>query len=205
MACKTPSVVAASLAAVVTIAPAVAADQNTAATVQTIRAATVQFEKIENALAAGYIPDPSGRCISAAAEGLPPQLGAMGIHYMRPDMLGITTTAPRVDGNNTHTDFMNPSILLYEPQADGSMRLVGVENLVFEKGWRTAGNTEAPRLLTRSWDRMADDSSTAQDEAHGFEPHFDQHVWLVGLPEHALLPFNPAVTCDHHRPVSQGQ
>ena len=59
-------------------------------------------------------------------------LGAMGVHYVRPDLLGITAPpSPRVDGNGTHTDFLKPGILIYEPQADGSMQLVAVENLVF--------------------------------------------------------------------------
>ena len=172
--------------------------EDTSAMIEAAKAATARFQNVNDALAAGYVPDPSGRCISAASEGLPAHLGSMGIHYMRPDILGITATTPRVDGANTHTDFLNPSILLYEPQADGSLKLVGIENLVFEKGWRAAGNTDGPRLGSRAWDRMADDPATPNDEAHGFEPHFDQHVWFVGQPEHALLPFNPAITCEHH-------
>lgn len=63
---------------------------------------------------------------------------------------------------------MNPSILLYEPQADGSLVLVGVENLVFEKAWRAAGNTKPPSFAGRSWDYMKNDPNTPGDEAHGF-------------------------------------
>ncbi len=199
MSWKIGYVAAPSLAALLGMTPAVAADADTATTIEAIRAATARFQNVDDALAAGYIPDPSGHCVSAASEGLPAEWGSMGIHYLQPGILGIRATTPRVDGANTHTDFMNPSILLYEPQADGSLRLVGVENLVFEKGWREAGNTEPPRILTRTWDRMADDPATPRDEAHGFADHFDQHVWLVGDPEHALTPFNPAVTCEHHR------
>ena len=40
----------------------------------------------------------------------------MGIHYINPKLLKITAVEPRVDGDSTHTDFMNPAILLYEPQ-----------------------------------------------------------------------------------------
>jgi hypothetical protein len=166
--------------------------------VQAIRAATERFEDVNVALAEGYIPDPSGHCVSAADEGVPAELGAMGIHYLRPDLLGITATEPRVDGVGIHTDFLQPSILLYEPQADGSLVLVGVENLVFEKAWRLAGNIEAPVLAGRSWDYMADDPTTAAEEAHGFEPHWDQHVWFRDNSLGPLVPFNPAVSCDHH-------
>ena len=67
--------------------------------------------------------------------GRPAADGAMGIHYFRPDLLGITAPpAPRVNGTGMHTDFRNPAILIYEPQADGSLDLVAVENLVSRCG-----------------------------------------------------------------------
>lgn len=166
--------------------------------IENVQQATSRFESVEAALAEGYIPDPSGMCVSAAAEGLPAEWGSMGLHYIHPDLLGITATMPRVAGEGLHTAWNQPSILLYEPQADGSLVLVGVENLVFEAGWRAAGNTEAPSLLGQTWDYMADDPATPGDEAHGFEPHWDQHVWFRENPSGSLMPFNPAVTCDHH-------
>ncbi|GAB4363194.1 MAG: hypothetical protein Kow0026_27560 [Oricola sp.] len=176
-----------------------AAGEDVAAQIAAIKQATQRFEDVNVALAEGYIPDPSGHCVSAAAEGLPAEWGAMGIHYMRPDMLGITATAPRVDGNGLNTDFLNPSILLYEPQADGTMKLVGAENLVFEKAWKDAGNSRGPVSMGRDWDHMADDPATEGDEAHGFMPHYDQHVWFVDNPAGQLMPFNPAITCEHHK------
>ena len=46
---------------------------------------------------------------------------------------------------------------------------------------------------------MADDPGTPGDEAHGFAPHYDQHVWLFREnPMGELMPFNPNVTCEHH-------
>jgi hypothetical protein len=167
--------------------------------VEAVREATKRFADVKIALAEGYIPDPAGHCVSARMEGLPAEWGAMGIHYLRPDMLGITATAPRVDGVGLHTDFQKPSILIYEPQADGSLVLVAVENLVFEKAWKAAGNSEPPSFAGRKWDRMSDDAATPGDEAHGFEPHYDQHVWLRENPAGALMPFNPAVSCEHHK------
>ncbi|MDW7745057.1 hypothetical protein [Halomonas sp.] len=120
----------------------------------------------------------------------------MGIHYLRPDLLGLTVTAPRVDGTGTHTDFMNPAILLYEPQANGSLVLVGVENLVFRKAWEAAGHGAPPTLAGRSWDYMVDDPDTPTEEAHHFEPHYDQHVWFRDNANGNLEPFNPAVACN---------
>ena len=169
-----------------------------AALVGAIRVATQRFEDINVALAEGYVQDPSGRCVSAATEGLAAELGGMGLHYMRPDLLGITAIEPRVDGNGLHIDFHEPAILLYEPQEDGTMKLVGVENLVFQKAWYAAGNSEPPVFAGRTWDAMADDPATPIDEAHGFEPHYDQHVWFNDDGNVHLESFNPRVSCTHH-------
>lgn len=162
-----------------------------------MRASVEKYKDINVALADGYIT-PDNHCVSAAGEGLPPELGAMGIHYIHPAMLKITATEPRVNGDSTHTDWSQPSVLIYEPQTDGSLELVAVENLVFEAAWNAAATGEELVLNGRGWDHMADDPNTPGDEAHGFMPHFDQHVWLFREnPMGTLMPFNPNVTCDH--------
>ena len=164
-----------------------------------LRDVVTKYKDINIALADGYIT-PDNHCVSAEGEGLPAELGGMGIHYIHPALLEITGTDPRVDGNSTHTDWMRPSILIYEPQEDGSLELVAVENLVFEKAWNALGKTEELVLNGRGWDHMADDPNTPGDEAHGFMPHYDQHVWLFREnPMGELMPFNPNVTCDHHK------
>jgi hypothetical protein len=163
-----------------------------------LRAAVAKYQDVNVAMADGYIT-PDNHCVSAAGEGLPADLGAMGIHYIHPALLKITATEPRVDGMSTYTDWMRPSVLIYEPQADGSLELVAVENLVFEAAWKAAGNSDQPVLNDRSWDHMADDPATEGDEAHGFAPHFDQHVWLFREnPMGTLMPFNPSVNCGDH-------
>jgi hypothetical protein len=165
-----------------------------------LRAATEKYKDVNVALAEGFIPDPSGHCVTAAAEGLPAEWGGMGIHYLNPKMLQITAAEPRVNGNSTYTDFTRPAILLYEPQADGSLVLMGIENLVWIEAWQAAENKDIPMFRGRNWDRMADNSATEGDEAHGFMPHYDQHVWLFREnPNGILKPFNPTATCEHHR------
>jgi hypothetical protein len=162
-----------------------------------MRASVERFKDINVAIAEGYI-SPDNTCVSAAAEGLPAELGAMGMHFVHPALLQITATEPRVDGGSTYTDWSQPAILIYEPQADGSMELVAVENLVFEAAWMAAGSGDVPTLNGRTWDHMADDPATPGDEAHGFMPHYDQHVWLFREnPMGDLMPFNPNVTCEH--------
>lgn len=162
-----------------------------------VRAATERFRDVKVALAEGYIRDPMNVCDTAPMMGRPAELGAMGIHYFRPDLLGITAPPnPRVDGTGTHTDFNQPAILIYEPQADGSLELVAVENLVFIKAWEAAGHKAAPTYQGKSFDKMVDDPATPVDEAHMFEPHYDQHVWLYrDNPSGIFAQFNPSVSC----------
>jgi hypothetical protein len=166
-----------------------------------VRRATGRYRDIKVALAEGYIRDPANMCDTADMMGLPPEKGAMGIHYFRPDMLGITAPPnPRVNGSGTHADFLKPAILLYEPQADGSLELVGVENLVFAKAWKDAGHDAPPSFHGVAFDTMIDDPATPIDEAHNFEPHHDRHVWLYREnPNGVFAPFNPRVTCQHHK------
>jgi hypothetical protein len=163
-----------------------------------LRTSLDKYQDVNVALADGYIPDPAGHCVTAEMAGAPAELGNMGIHYLHPEILGITKTTPEVNGTSTHTDWSRPAILIYEPQADGSLVLVGLENLVFEEAWIATGEP-SPMLNGRPWDYMKDDPATEGHEAHNFAPHYDQHVWLWREnPNGALEPFNAAVTCEHH-------
>ena len=164
-----------------------------------VRSATERFRDVKVALAEGYMPAPGNMCEAATMMGRPAELGAMGVHYFRPDLLGIIAPPnPRVEGTGTHTDFSKPAILIYEPQADGSMELVAVENLVFIRAWEAAGNKAAPSFHGKSFDRMEDDPATPADEAHMFEPHYDLHLWLYrDNPNGMFAQFNPNVSCAH--------
>lgn len=169
-------------------------------TLEQIRAATAKYQDVKVALADGYIADPANMCETASMMGRDPTVGAMGIHYFRPDLLGITAPPnPRVDGTGTHTDWLKPGILIYEPQADGSLKLVALENLVFAKAWM-ATHDQPPTFRGKSFDHMKDDPATPLDEAHNFEEHYDQHLWLYRHnPNGLLAQFNPNVTCAHHQ------
>lgn len=164
-----------------------------------IRAATERFKDVKIAEAEGYRAPPGLVCETAGDMGMAPELGGMGVHYFRPDLLGITAPPnPRVNGTGTHTDFNKPAILIYEPDAEGKLELVAVENLVFKKAWHDAGNKERPSLHGIPYEEMADDPATPTDEAHMFEPHYDKHVWLYrDNPNGTYAPFNPTVTCKH--------
>lgn len=170
-------------------------------TLAQVKAATEKYKDVNVALKEGYVRDPSNMCDAAGMMGRPDSLGVMGIHYFRPDLLGITGPPnPRVGGNGRHTDFLTPSVLIYEPQPDGSVQLVAVENLVFIKAWEEAGNSKPPTFQGVPWDRMVDDPNTAVDEAHNFEPHYDRHVWLFrDNPNGVFAQYNPKATCKYHK------
>jgi hypothetical protein len=172
-----------------------------------IRHATERFRDVNVALAEGYIRDPANLCETAEMTGLSRKLGTMGLHYFRPDMLGITAPPnPRVGGTGTYTDFVKPAVLVYEPQADGSLELIAVENLVFAKAWKQAGHDAPPSFHDVPWDSMIDDPATPADEAHNFEPHHDRHIWLYREnPNGIFAQFNPRVTCEHHTPGARHQ
>lgn len=188
------------------VRPATVADATTAASslaepsLAAVRRATDRFRDVKVALAEGYVRDPGNLCDTAEMMGRPASAGAMGIHFFRPDLLGITgPPSPKVTGTGTHTDFNRPSILIYEPQKDGSLALVAVENLVFKAAWEAAGHTAPPSYQGVPYDHMFDDPATAIDEAHMFAPHYDRHVWLYrDNPNGMFAQFNPNVSCKYH-------
>lgn len=180
--------------------PGASAGDVDATMLESLRRATQRFRDVNVAMAEGYIPDPSGLCVTAEMEGFPRQLGTMGIHYFRPDLLALTGDAPRVSGVGTHVDFMQPGALVYLPRADGSLELAAIENLVWEGAWREAGHTGPPAFEGQEYWHMVDNPLTEDvDEAHGFEPHYELHIWLHREnPSGVFMPFNPAASCDHH-------
>ena len=191
------------LAAVVSICAPTARAADGEPSLEEVRALTAKYRDVKVAIAEGYIAPPGDMCETAPMMGMAAELGGMGIHYFRPDLLGITAPPnPRVDGNGTHTDFRKPAILIYEPLADGSLELVAVENLVFRKAWHAAGNTRPPTFHGVSYDAMQDDPATMIDEAHMFEPHYDRHVWVHRENRNGVFAqFNPTVTCKAAKPA----
>lgn len=166
-----------------------------------VRTVAERYRDVKVAIAEGYTTD--NKCVTAAMLGFPASMGAMGLHYVRRDILGLPDKpSGRVKGGGTHTDFRRPAMLVYEPQPDGSLELVAVENLVFAAAWHeTAGHKAPPKFHGRTYPLLKDNPATSIDEAHGWEPHYEQHLWVLrDNPNGAYSPFNPRVTCRHHQP-----
>ena len=171
-------------------------------TLDEVRSIAEKYRDVNVAKAEGYTTD--NKCVTAEMLGHPSARGTMGLHYVRRDLLGLPSQAPppgsgRVDGTGTHADFRHPAMLVYEPQPDGSLELIAVENLVFASAWHKQSK-EPPTFHGRTWPLLEDDIATKVDEAHGWEPHYEQHLWVFrDNPNGAYSPFNPNVTCAHHK------
>ncbi len=171
-----------------------------------VKAGAERFRDVKVAIAEGYTTD--DKCVTAEMLGHPSSLGTMGLHYVRRDLLGLPDkkAAGRVRGTGTHTDFRNPAMLVYEPQADGSLALIAVENLVFASAWHEgAGNKNPPAFHGKPYELLKDDPATKLDEAHNYEPHYERHVWVFrDNPNGVFSPFSPAATCRHHKGAASG-
>jgi len=190
-----------SLGALAAVATA-CAPRSTEPTLSEVTAAAAKYRDVNVAKREGYTTD--NKCTTAEMLGFPKEMGAMGLHYVRRDLLGLPPKpAPpgsgRVRGTGTYTDFRKPAMLVYEPQADGSLKLVAVENLVFASAWQAAGNKSAPAFRGQPYVLLADKPGTKVDEAHGWEPHYELHVWLDDNPNGQYSEFSSRVTCRYNK------
>jgi hypothetical protein len=91
------------------------------ATLEAVRAATAKYQDVSAAVADGYARDPLDICETPYHMGRTGESGAMGIHFLKRDLLGIGEDGTRLDVSRTHTDFNRPAVLVYarEPGVGG--------------------------------------------------------------------------------------
>ncbi len=135
----------------------------------TLKKSLAPYKDVHVAEAAGYIP------VSACEVS---DEGGMGVHYLNP---AIAAQAP---------DATKPSILLYEPAADGSMRLLGAEWFQADADQDVHTDADRPTLFGKPFD----------GPMPGHNPmmpvHYDLHVWLFDSnPDGVFAPWNPSVDC----------
>ena len=103
----------------------------------------------------------------------------MGVHYVNGSLLG----AGRIDASQ-------PQALIYEPSANGAMRLVGVEFIVFADSWLQSNNNTPPVLDGQVF-QFVDSPNRFNIPAF-----FELHVWAWRAnPQGAYVDWNNSVTC----------
>ena len=132
--------------------------------VDAVRAANDKYQDVAVAVAAGYGPI---ACVSGHGGG------AMGIHYINGDYLMNDDGA---------VDIARPEALMYEPMADGSLVLVGLEFLTLKGPAALDGHLFA---------------FTTAPNRYGLDDFYSLHVWAwKDNPNGTFAGMNPDVSCD---------
>jgi hypothetical protein len=140
-----------------------------------IRAGTSLYQQFARAVADGFVdPGGAGECVAH------PEYGGMGVHLVNFDRYATLEIDPA-----------RPEILLYEPQEDGSMKLVGVEFAVGAEAWQAAGNEGPPSVAGVPYD-----PPNPEAESPIVRTSWTLHVWTwQSNPNGRFFPFNPRVRC----------
>jgi len=155
-----------------------------------VRAATAKYGNISVAHAAGYNA-PATTCVSG------PDHGAMGIHWANPAYIGNPSFTAANELDPTH-----PAILIYEPQADGSQVLVGVEYVLPLAIWimRDPVNNDPANPPPQGAAVPSVDGHLmnyqAQPNRYGVGNSFYLHIWAWRYnPDGLFSDWNRTVTC----------
>lgn len=171
----------AALSCVASVAQTVTPDHyGTESVAEKVRAGTARFRDINVAFREGYAAATS--CVSG------PDAGAMGVHLVhmkngQPDRVA--------DGQLLVGE---PEALIYEPQADGSMRLVGVEFIEIASDWNTRNPMGSPSVAGNLM------NLEGEPNRYGLPAFYELHVWAwEHNPRGSFADWNTQVTCEHQR------
>jgi len=156
------------------IGAAVAQDTNQAPTplIDKVRAATARFIDINQAFHAGFVTGTP--CVSG------PDAGAMGVHLVMVSRITSLVLDPT-----------QPQALIYEPNADGTMRLVGVEFIALESVW--ALNNPSGGVPALDGNLM---NYVGAPNRYGLPAFYELHVWAwQNNPKGSYADWNTQVTC----------
>jgi hypothetical protein len=134
-----------------------------------VRAANSRFLDVKAAIAEGYAPIPCASGITG---------GAMGIHYVNGQYL-----------KDDKIDIARPEAVMYEPMADGTLKLVAVEYIT----------SKGPASL----DGQLFNFNSAPNR-YGLGEFYELHVWAwKGNPTGTFADMNPKVSCENATASSQ--
>lgn len=146
-----------------------------------IRRATVRFHSVEQATAAGYqlgwVNGSGVRILTGCVANVAnPAAGAMGYHYINPDLVADNTV-----------DLTKPEALVYESAPFGQRRLVAVEWIVRSAQSNPPGVSEPPSVLGMEMHILVPPPGPA---------FYLMHAWVwKHNPAGMMADWNPEVTC----------
>jgi hypothetical protein len=162
-------------------AQAVTPDQPRTETVaDQVRAGTARFRDINVAFHEGY--SAATTCVSG------PDTGAMGVHlvHMKSGQPDRVADGQLVVGE--------PEALIYEPQANGGMRLVGVEFIEIASDWNNRNPMGPPSVAGNLM------NLESEPNRFGLPAFYELHVWAwEDNPRGSFADWNTQVTCVHQR------
>jgi hypothetical protein len=139
----------------------------------TARVATAQFHEVGTATAAGYGEFRDAALIACIET---PGVGVMGIHYVNGGLVG--------DGA---INAATPEALVYQPLANGKLRLVAVEYIVFYSMWAGASK---PSLFGQEFKLIG------TPNRYGIPAFYELHAWVwQHNPSGIFKDWNPSGSC----------
>jgi hypothetical protein len=140
--------------------------------IRKVREATERFKDVAEAEREGYAL--SFGCVSG------PDQGAMGLHFINMDLVGKGII-----------DASKPQIILYEPTADGRLKLTGADFLVDAQQWDSdKTHTGPPELYGQLFHYFE------SPNRFGLKPFYTLHVWAwKDNPNGAFVNWHPNVSC----------
>jgi hypothetical protein len=147
--------------ATTTTGPSLAASASVQRSLAAARAATARYHDVSAALADGYVN--THECVAIPGAG-------MGVHFVNGARIGDPALDPA-----------QPEVLVYEPQANGTYRLVALEYMIPRAMWDATSPGTRPVLFGHSFDEGPMDSYALhawvwRENANGMFAHFNPKV-----------------------------
>ena len=141
--------------------------------VRIVREATARFTDPAVADAEGY--KLAFGCVSG------PDSGAMGLHFVNMDLVGDPSLDPR-----------RPEIVIYEPMANGRLRLIGADFLVLASAWDALHPGEPPQIMGQLLHLFE------APNRFGLPAFYTLHVWAwKESPTGTFVNWHANVSCDN--------
>jgi hypothetical protein len=155
----------------ITITDGSAQDGQSGALIRIVREATERFQDVEVAKAEGYALQFG--CVSGSDSG------AMGMHFVNGALVG--------DGE---LDPTRPEIVIYEPIANGKLKLIGADYLVLADAWN-AKHAAPPELMGQLFHLFE------APNRFGLPAFYTLHVWAwKDNPTGAFVNWHQNVSCN---------